>query len=672
MRGNAEKTKQAEENFEQAKAQTDKDYLGSPVVLCHNGPLKIKILWLMVVAVTVCSTSLLGQDFLWTQSGAPNQPWQFVTSSSDGTKFVAAVQNGGIYTSTNSGATWILSSAPNVNWLSAASSSDGSKLVAVVYGGGIYTSINSGAEWIQRSAPNANWVSAASSSDGSKLVAAVNGGVIYTSTNSGVAWVSNNVPKLYWNSVASSSDGSKLVALFGVGGIYTSTNSGAAWTQTTAPNANWFLVASSSDGSKLVAGVYDGEIYTSTNSGAAWTQTSLPTNVYWYSVASSSDGNKFVAVVLGGGIYTSTDSGATWILTSAPTSSWISVASSSDGTRLVAAIISGGIYTAYIKTNPPSITQQPFNLASCPGSSSVLGVTVTGTPPFDYHWRKDGTNLVNGGNVTGSTTTNLTLLNVSQSDSARYDVIITNVVGSVTSSVATLFVTSVPAKATPIIDNGFIVGAILTDGGCGYTNQPAVIFSGQGGSGAAGYVQINNGSATNIVITDAGFGYPTNTVAQVAPPFFPAVSIALTNTPAAAAIPIITNMFVVGANLTAAGSGYTVAPAVTFSDSSGHGATAHAQISNGAVTNIVITSAGSGYSSNTVINIPPAAYLNAVIPSANSLMLGQPYRLQIASDLNNWTNYGLVFTATNNAWTSTGYWNVANAARIFFRLQMLP
>ena len=220
---------------------------------------------------------------------------------------------------------------------------------------------------------------------------------------------------------------------------------------------------------------------------------------------------------------------------------------------------------------------------------------------------------MDGGNVIGSTSNNLVLLNVSQSDSANYDIVITNIVGCVTSSVATLFVTSSPAKATPVIYNGFIVGAILTDGGCGYTNQAAVYFSGQGGSGAAGYVQISNGSATNIVITSAGFGYPSNTVVQI-PQFIPTVSIALTNTPAAAAVPVIISGFIVGANLTASGSSYAITPTVSFSDVSGHGATAYAQISNGAVTNIFITNAGFGYSSNTVINIPPAAYLNAVIP----------------------------------------------------------
>jgi ligand-binding sensor protein len=68
---------------------------------------------------------------------------------------------------------------------SVASSADGTKLVAVVYGGQIYTSTDSGVTWTPQ-ASNRNWFGVASSADGTKLVAVVDGGQIYTSTDSGV------------------------------------------------------------------------------------------------------------------------------------------------------------------------------------------------------------------------------------------------------------------------------------------------------------------------------------------------------------------------------------------------------------------------------------------------------------------------------------------------------
>jgi hypothetical protein len=57
-----------------------------------------------------------------------------------------------------------------------------------------------------------------------------------------------------------------------------------------------------------------------------------------------------------------------------------------------------------------------------------------------------------------------------------------------------------------------VVGATITDGGCGYTNAPPVLIVGGGGTGAAGTAVVSNGVVTGITITNAGFGY-TNTPA---------------------------------------------------------------------------------------------------------------------------------------------------------------
>jgi hypothetical protein len=277
---------------------------------------------------------------------------------------------------------------------------------------------------------------------------------------------------------------------------------------------------------------------------------------------------------------------------------------------------------------------------------------------------------VDGGNVLGSASASLTLLTVSYSDGANYDVVISNDVASVTSSVAVLTVNIKPAKATPIIVNGFVIGAVITDPGCGYTNSPSVFLSGQGGSGATGYGQVSNGSITNIVMVSAGASYPADTTLVVAPPVFPRLSIALTNAPPATAIPIITNGFIVAAYLTATGSGYKTAPTVSFSDANGRGASAYAQISNGSVTNIVVTSAGSGYSPSTVAQISPPPRFGVAIPSAQDLLAGQVYGLQIANRIGHWINYGLSFTATNGSWTPPAYWDVTATNAVFFRLQM--
>jgi hypothetical protein len=270
--------------------------------------------------------------------------WRCVASSSDGTKLVADVDNGSIYTSTDSGATWT-PRAGTAQWSCVASSADGTKLVAGVNNvssGRLYTSTDSGVNWTPR-AVNAPWYSVASSADGTKLVAVVLNGPIYTSTDSGVNWTART-GNGQWYSVASSADGSKLVACVFGGQIYTSTNSGTNWAAQ-GSSQSWYSVASSANGTKLVAvvGLPGGQIYTSADSGTTWTaQTS---SGQWHSVASSADGTKLVAAAFGGALYTSTDSGVTWTSRTG-TGQWYSVASSADGTKLVACADAGQIYTS--------------------------------------------------------------------------------------------------------------------------------------------------------------------------------------------------------------------------------------------------------------------------------------------------------------------------------------
>ena len=84
------------------------------------------------------------------------------------------------------------------------------------------------------------------------------------------------------------------------------------------------------------------------------------------------------------------------------------------------------------------------------------------------------------------------------------------------------------ATATAILFNNFVVGATITDSGCGYTNPPLVSITGGGGNGAAAAAMVANGVVTAINITNAGSGY-TNAphILIASPPFVPTVSIAV-------------------------------------------------------------------------------------------------------------------------------------------------
>ncbi len=91
--------------------------------------------------------------------------------------------------------------------------------------------------------------------------------------------------------------------------------------------------------------------------------------------------------------------------------------------------------------SPPTITTQPTNQAVLEGATVTFTVEATGGLPLSYQWQDNGTNLTDGGNITGSTTTNLTINNVSSTEVGTYSVIVTNFAGVAVSSNALLTIT---------------------------------------------------------------------------------------------------------------------------------------------------------------------------------------------------------------------------------------
>jgi len=89
---------------------------------------------------------------------------------------------------------------------------------------------------------------------------------------------------------------------------------------------------------------------------------------------------------------------------------------------------------------PPIITQQPQGESVVSFNNASFTVAAAGTGPLNYQWRKGGTNLVDGGNVSGSTTTNLILASVSLNDPGNYDVVVSNPYAATNSAVAVLTV----------------------------------------------------------------------------------------------------------------------------------------------------------------------------------------------------------------------------------------
>ncbi|WP_299251930.1 immunoglobulin domain-containing protein [uncultured Cytophaga sp.] len=99
-------------------------------------------------------------------------------------------------------------------------------------------------------------------------------------------------------------------------------------------------------------------------------------------------------------------------------------------------------------TNAPAISTQPTATQTiCAGQNASFSVIATGAS--SYQWKKGGTNLVNGGNVSGATASTLQLTTVSATDAALYTCVITGACApTVTTTNATLVVNDLPVITT--------------------------------------------------------------------------------------------------------------------------------------------------------------------------------------------------------------------------------
>lgn len=298
-----------------------------------------------------------GYSSHWTPvTTAPNQSWYGVAASADGLKLAGTVYGGGIYTSTNAGASWQITSAPTKNWFGIASSADGATLIAG-NDTSLYRSLDSGLTWTPANVPtNWNYENVCCSADGRRMAAATfSGGKIFISSDAGGTW-SNTYNVTYCTSLASSSDGMKLAAVGA--SLYTSIDGGTNWSISGAPHLDWNKVASSADGSTLLAAVftYQGStnlLYLSRDSGTNWVPAGVAANT-WNAVAMSADGTKMLASLAPGIIYVSTDAGASWQPTDTASDYWNQIATSADGTRSVA--LSSKVVTSL---SPPALHVMP-------------------------------------------------------------------------------------------------------------------------------------------------------------------------------------------------------------------------------------------------------------------------------------------------------------------------
>lgn len=105
-------------------------------------------------------------------------------------------------------------------------------------------------------------------------------------------------------------------------------------------------------------------------------------------------------------------------------------------------ITSSNAVLTVLPPSAPFFTCEPEGATAYSGQTVSLSAVVSGSPPFTYQWRKEGTN------VPGASETLLTLTNLSAADAGKYTLFVTNNYGRIESSNAVL---SVIPSVAPVI-----------------------------------------------------------------------------------------------------------------------------------------------------------------------------------------------------------------------------
>ncbi|MBI4326678.1 MAG: immunoglobulin domain-containing protein, partial [Chloroflexi bacterium] len=102
---------------------------------------------------------------------------------------------------------------------------------------------------------------------------------------------------------------------------------------------------------------------------------------------------------------------------------------------------SGGLQVIRLSGGPgfmPGLFLEPAGQYAPLGGSVTFRVAAAGDEPLHYQWRKDGQDLMNGGRISGATTSVLTINPVQAADQGSYSVMVRNAAGSVESRAAVL------------------------------------------------------------------------------------------------------------------------------------------------------------------------------------------------------------------------------------------
>jgi len=149
------------------------------------------------------------------------------------------------------------------------------------------------------------------------------------------------------------------------------------------------------------------------------------------------------------------------------------------------------------KCKAPLITLQPQSQTVPAGTDVAFTVGATGFGSLKYQWRSNNVALP------GAFTTSLTLSNVQPADSADYTVVVTNILGSTTSAVATLIVQAIPAQITVQPTNQVaLFGGVATIASAATGSLPLFLHWQKDGVDLADGGRLNGATTSSLTISN--------------------------------------------------------------------------------------------------------------------------------------------------------------------------
>lgn len=149
-------------------------------------------------------------------------------------------------------------------------------------------------------------------------------------------------------------------------------------------------------------------------------------------------------------------------------------------TNAAGSVTSAPATVSVTTTNTPTIVTQPVSQNATIGGSVTFTVSASGSGPFTYQWRKNGTPIA------GATSASLELTNLTSASAGSYTVVVTGPGGSQTSAAAVLtihqpsYLTNLSVRAGMVAGQNLIVGFVVEGGG-----KPILIRAAGPGLGTA-------------------------------------------------------------------------------------------------------------------------------------------------------------------------------------------